>query len=383
MAGIQLTEQRRSKLLEQLLRRQQLQPDIRSGLELALRLGGQGLRQRSANRLQEEEAARTKTQGTNQDAALAALLGQNTKSVFGTDLPQNTTIEQAMSQLPIDDPVRQAIQSQMIEQQFTQPKADRITSQQFRENDDFVTRRIVNGRPDMSPQGILARSPIDRIDRIETRDVDNFDGTPTQLGTDIKDFRDAAIGAVGAIQKGSQLLKIAKSTPEALGKPGNIARFGNSMIQTAVGLGKMLGIDVGADRDIDSFAFDGFTGNLKKVAIESTQFRAGVYGIAFAAAVAEQGTRPTDKDIQQFIDQIAGTSSDADAFAATIRQFVGGMDRKLRTTATVKGIPEKVQAQAFGALDRALEGFGENFSSEDFGDLTPQEIMELKKRRGK
>ena len=379
MAGIQLTPQRRSQLLEELLKQQnQQQPQIRSGAELGLKLLAEALKQKKIKELQGQEAASEKTRGKNQDAVVAALTGQSTKSVFGTDLPQNTTIEQALGQLPNDDRLRQAVQSQVVNQAFATPKSDTLTTKQFREGDNFVTRRVINGVPGEE----LSRSPIDRVDRLETGGPGEFTGTKSQVGVDIKDFRDAAIGAVGAIQKGSDLLKIAQATPEALGKPGNIARFGNSMIQTAVGLGKMFGVDVGADRDVDSFTFDGFQGNLKNVAIESTKFRAGVYGIAFAAAVAEQGTRPTDKDIQQFIDQIAGSSSDADAFAATIRQFVGGMDRKLRTTATVKGIPQQVQDQAFGALDKALEGFGQNFSP-DFGDLTPQEIIELNKRRGK
>jgi len=378
MAGIALTEQRRSRLLAELLRQQnQQRPQIKSGVELAARLLAQGIRQKKIKGLREEEAAADKTRGANQNAVVAALVGDPTKSVFGTELPQNTSVEQAISQLPANDPLRQLVQSQIVGKAFAAKKPDAVTTKQFREGDNFVTRRVINGVPGEE----LSRSPIDRVDRQETGPPGAFTGTQSQQGADIKDFRDAAIGAVGAIQKGSNLLKIAQSTPEALGKPGNIARFGNSMIQTAVGLGKMFGVDVGADRDVDSFTFDGFQGNLKNVAIESTKFRAGVYGIAFAAAVAEQGTRPTDKDIQQFIDQIAGSSSDADAFAATIRQFVGGMDRKLRTTATVKGIPQQVQDQAFGALDKALDGFGQNFS-QDFGDLTPAEIIELNKRRG-
>ena len=378
MTGIALTEARRSQLLELLLSQQNQRPQIQSGVELAARLGAQLIRQKGINTKREEEAAASKTQGSNQDAVLAALTGQNTQSVFGTDLPENTSLAQALSQLPEGDPLRQAVQSAVVKQSFATPEADTNTTKQFREGEFFVTRAVTNGVPGKE----LSRSPIDRIIRQEVGAPGEFTGTKSQVGGDIKDFRDAAIGVIGAVQKGSDLLKIAQATPEALGKPGNIARFGNSMIQTAIGLGKMMGIkNLDPKRDIDSFAFDGFQGNLKKVAIESTKFRAGVYGIAFAAAVAEQGTRPTDKDIQQFIDQIAGTSSDADAFSATIRQFVIGMDRKLRTTATVKGIPQAVQDQAFGAMDKALEGFAQNFS-EDFGDLTPTEILELKKLRG-
>jgi hypothetical protein len=182
--------------------------------------------------------------------------------------------------------------------------------------------------------------------------------TPSQAGRNIVDFEDTVIGAVGAVQTGTELLKISLSDPSALGKPGAIAKFGNEMLITAIAFGDMAGIELDPQRDLRAFNFDSFNaGPMKQIAIESTAFRAGIYGIAFASAVAEQGTRPTDKDIQQFIDQVGGNSSDPKAFRRTITQFMERQDRRLHTIANVKNIPEQVKQRAFKDWDAAYSEF--------------------------
>lgn len=40
------------------------------------------------------------------------------------------------------------------------PVAPKVSARQFREGDEFVTRRVINGLPDMSDDGVLARSTI-------------------------------------------------------------------------------------------------------------------------------------------------------------------------------------------------------------------------------
>jgi hypothetical protein len=86
---IKLTPSRRSQLLEQLLKanQEQFAQNPQSGLELAFKLMAQGIRQGQANRLQDQESATTKTRGANEAAAIAEILGEQPKSVFGTDLP--------------------------------------------------------------------------------------------------------------------------------------------------------------------------------------------------------------------------------------------------------------------------------------------------------
>jgi len=80
MAGIQLTEQRRSQLLEQLLAQQEQRPQIRSGIGLAARLGAQLIRQKKINKLNEQEVK-------SQEKLLKAL-----RTGKATD-PQSITLE--------------------------------------------------------------------------------------------------------------------------------------------------------------------------------------------------------------------------------------------------------------------------------------------------
>ena len=264
------------------------------------------------------------------------------------------------------------------------PPKPNETTRQFREGGEFVTRRVVDGLPDMSDTGVLSRSPIDRVQRVEQGEPGAFDPrTRSQQGQDVQNFQNAVIGGVKAINTASELLAIAQQTPDAIGTPGNLFRVGNEMVRTAEALGRFAGFDPGINRNLDGFTFDGFDGKMRSLAIENEAFRSGVFGIAFAAAVAEQGTRPTDKDIQAFIDQIAGSSSDPRAFARTIKTFIGRSERSLRTTANVKDIPDDVRQRAFAELDQSLQGFNAFFAEPQelpgFDELTPAEQAELKR----
>jgi hypothetical protein len=117
MAGINLTGDRRSQLLEMLLA-QQNQPrrrPILSGGELAARLGAQLIRQQQLKELQEQEAGAAKTTRANESAVMQKLLG-------GGDVDfQGRPLIQAMSQLPSDNPTRGAIAENLINEAFAEP----------------------------------------------------------------------------------------------------------------------------------------------------------------------------------------------------------------------------------------------------------------------
>jgi hypothetical protein len=227
------------------------------------------------------------------------------------------------------------------------------------------------------------------IERSETGGPGSFDPrTQSQLGEATSNFQSAAVGSSVAIQSAAGLLAIAKESPEALGAPGTILRIGNEFVRTAVSLAQMFprpeNREVAPERNMENFNFENFKGQMRETAIESQAFRSGVFGIAFAAAVADQGTRPTDKDIQAFIDQIGGSTADPEGFARTIKTFVERIDYRLRATARVMKIPADVQEPAFAEIDSALEEFNAFFAQskpeelEGFGDLTPEEQEELR-----
>ena len=76
MTGISLTPRQRSELLQRLLAQQdQQQANPQTGLEAALRLGAEGIRQNQINRLQEEAKASANTRRANTAALLGKLSG--------------------------------------------------------------------------------------------------------------------------------------------------------------------------------------------------------------------------------------------------------------------------------------------------------------------
>lgn len=184
------------------------------------------------------------------------------------------------------------------------------------------------------------------------------------------EFQDSVIGAVGAIQTGTELLDIAFTNPESLGVPGGFMRFGTNLVSGAKAIADWGGYEPLDEEDTEMQdagygAFDYGSIDTDKLGVsgaEAERFRAGVYGIAFAAAVAEQGTRPTDKDIQQFIDQIGGRATSAKSFGETIVQFMRRQDRRLKTIADVKQIGEADRKAAFEAWTPAYRRFMETYA---------------------
>ena len=185
-------------------------------------------------------------------------------------------------------------------------------------------------------------------------------------------FQDGVIGAVGAVQTGTELLIASETNPEALGVPGGFMRFGSNLVSGAKAIAdwagyEKLSLDDTENQTMGSSAFDYSKLDTDKLGIsgaEAEKFRAGIYGIAFAAAVAEQGTRPTDKDIQQFIDQIGGRATSAQSFRETIVQFMRRQDRRLKTIADVKQIGPVDRGAAFKAWKPAFRAFMETYAKQ-------------------
>lgn len=193
---------------------------------------------------------------------------------------------------------------------------------------------------------------------------------PAGVSKNTIDFQDNVIGAVGAVQMGTELLTTAADNPEALGMAGGFMRFGSNLVSGAKAIADWAGYEqLPAEQtekqNIGAAAFDYDNIEAGKLGIsgaEAEKFRAGVYGIAFAAAVAEQGTRPTDKDIQQFIDQIGGRATSAQSFRETIVQFMRRQDRRLKTIADVKRIPDSDREAAFSSWTPAFNQFMETYA---------------------
>ena len=194
--------------------------------------------------------------------------------------------------------------------------------------------------------------------------------SPSGISQNTIDFQNNVIGAVGAVQTGTELLIAADTSPEALGVPGGFMRFGANLVSGAKAIAdwagyEKLSLDETEKQTIGASAFNYDSIDYDKLGVsgaEAEKFRAGIYGIAFAAAVAEQGTRPTDKDIQQFIDQIGGRATSAQSFRETIVQFMRRQDRRLKTIADVKQIGAVDRDAAFSAWKPAFRSFMETYA---------------------
>ena len=205
------------------------------------------------------------------------------------------------------------------------------------------------------------------------------------------EFRNKAIGASVGINSAIEMVKIANSTPAALGKSGAITSFGNEMLSTAKGLLEVFGKEALAkadkargvteeDRTKVNQGWQGFEKEFEDIdissmgltAIEAAKFKAGVYGIAFAFAVSEQGTRPTDKDIQQFIAQHGGNLTNPEAFKGTIAQFIDRQDNLLHSYADIMMISPQDQASAFDVWDKKKAAFESALGAGTGGVPEPQ-----------
>ena len=165
MAGINLTGPQRSQLLERLLAQQgQQRPQIRSGVELAARLGEQLIRQQQIKKEQEVEAGVAKTTRANEVAVLNKLLGGGDTDFQGrpvtgptprgvnelgfetaTGQPQqknNIDLIQALGQLQSDNPTGAAITDQLVKNAFAAEKPRRTGVEETKKGGVFVKELI-------------------------------------------------------------------------------------------------------------------------------------------------------------------------------------------------------------------------------------------------
>ena len=241
--------------------------------------------------------------------------------------------------------------------------------------------------------GTTVKQKPSRIQRIEQGGPGAFSGTTSQRFKKREDLRASVVNTSLAIDQSADLVKLAIAEPGTIGNPGAIFSFGNNFLRTAEAImaellpGKDLEVDFGPD-DMNWDVFQ--SSRLRKLASSNAQFRAGVFSIAIAAAVAEQGSRPSDKDVQANITRIGGDSSDVLSFTPTIAQFVKNIDSRVRKMARVGGFQKEFLDSVLPELDRSIEAFNAAVSSKSeaeqipgFDQLTPAQKARLKELEAK
>lgn len=159
-------------ILNQSTQAQPIRHPLQGAAQLMNALNSQVLRQR-ANRGEE---------------ALKKQRAQEMGSFLENFDPQAASLIQNAPQGQVQNSLMTAAAGQLLEG----PDDPKVTTRQLREGDEFVTRRVVNGQPDMSEQGILARSPIDRVSRVEQGGPGSFSDprTGSQRGSDFQEATD-------------------------------------------------------------------------------------------------------------------------------------------------------------------------------------------------
>ena len=196
--------------------------------------------------------------------------------------------------------------------------------------------------------------------------------TATGINKVTIDFRNKVGFAATGAQSATELVKISYEGPAALGKSGAIVTFGNELFKTAKNLMDLAGKAAlppsetkKQDAGYESFDWGATDKEIKTLgltAAQAAQFKSGIYSIAFSAAVGEQGSRPSDKDIQQYIAIYGGNITDANAFRATIDTAMTRQYNMLKNTAALN--PEitdsaaslKVFEDAYAEFKTALKG---------------------------
>ncbi len=207
---------------------------------------------------------------------------------------------------------------------------------------------------------------------VGTTGLDPSQLTDTGINKVTIDFRNKVGFAATGAQSATELVKISYEGPAALGKSGAIVTFGNELVSTARSLVDLAGKaalpptetklqDAGYEA-FDWGATDKEIKTLGLTAAQAAQFKSGIYSIAFSAAVGEQGSRPSDKDIQQYIAIYGGNITDPNAFIATIDTAMTRQYNMLKNTAALN--PEitdsaaslKVFEDAYAEFKSALKG---------------------------
>lgn len=364
MAGINLTPQRRSQLLELLLSQQAQRPQIQTGLEAALRLGAQGVRQRGINQLKEREASAQKTRGAKEAATLAALMGGGAQDfqgrpitdAQGTQQPGNLQeqLSQLMTQNP-DSPVGQAIAAAQIQKAFTEPKppeAPKMTTKQFREGEFFVTREVINGVPGKE----LSRSKIDRRQQVEQGPPGSF-GTESQLGALQIDLNDqvAAVNAFGS--QAQRLLKVVRDTEGANTLTAQLANVGNRIRNEVKTFANTFKVDFESGED--AFNPEKYEGVFSAAGLAgaNTRVKNGYLALAIQRAIASglgSGRALSDKDIESQLVTLGRNQSDPSIIANIFQDsFQSVSDNvRFRSEAQSLKLPE-IKEFDFGASGSA------------------------------
>ena len=199
-----------------------------------------------------------------------------------------------------------------------------------------------------------------------TTSLDPSQLSQTVVGQITKDYRGKVAMAATGAASATELVNISYQSPAALAKSGAIINFGNEIQKTAKNLMEVMNPDPLPSSETekqtagyDSFDWTELDKKSKKLGLSienAARFKSGIYSIAFSAAVGEQGSRPSDKDIQWYIDIYGGGITDGKVFRATIATAMRRQYNMLKFTAELN--PEiKDSAASLAVFEKPYNEF--------------------------
>lgn len=230
----------------------------------------------------------------------------------------------------------------MIAQQFPEPTAAKDPLiKTFKEGDKFITKQYNRGTGEWEKMGEAPRyKPGDINVATDLTGLSTF-LTKSQRGKEISNLRENRIQAVQMVKQGSSLIgNLRESGDQAISWAGAMTRGVDTIASQGQAIAKNFGIKMG-DGSISKRLNEG-DWQWGELASESSVIKSKILGLAVAITKADQGSRPSDFDVQTSIARLAGSAGSAtrmaDTIEALLREKMGDFSVRYNTLAPDYGL---------------------------------------------
>jgi hypothetical protein len=181
----------------------------------------------------------------------------------------------------------------------------------------------------------------------------------------------------------TELVDLVNRSPEALAKSGALVTFGSEAYTLAKNLMNLVNEpplpaeetklqDGGNINAWDWSELDKQVNKLGILPVDAARMKAGLYSLAFSAAVGEQGSRPSDKDIQAYISIYGGEITNPDAFKGTIAQamrrsrntlyFMAEMNPEIQNPRVQLDVFDREYNKFLESINESVEGIPKGYT---------------------
>jgi hypothetical protein len=213
----------------------------------------------------------------------------------------------------------------------------------FKAGDEFVTKRYNRDTGQWEEMGRAPRYKPGVDVNVEAPDLSGMTEylTKTQRGQEVQGLREQQIQSVQMVKQGSSLIGDLRSAgDQAVSWSGTMARGLDTLVSQGNAIAKNFGIrfadgSIGKSLSVDDW-------NWGPLASEASIIKSKILGLAVAITKADQGSRPSDFDVQTSITRIAGNAGSAnrtaDVVESLLREKMGDFSVRYNTLAPDYGL---------------------------------------------